>query len=286
MTSTRSDFWTLPQFQTDEDADPAHFLFSDSSDNNHFPKSRDVLAVKVQPESGIEFVVMVVHAKSRYGGRATTESRRVGAAQALVDKFKAEFDDVPFVILGDFNDNPDDRSLNILETGSHSATGGPEQIVGPFLINLTEPLCVAGHVSHGLKSDAVSGDNLDTIDPGSRDRNNNARGTNTNTGDILFDQILIPAWMIGFYVDGSATVFDHAVAAKGNNTTRASDHAPVYADFVFTAEDAGGTAASGLHIASLLPNPAGTDNQNERVTLRNTSSQVVTLSDWKLLALQ
>ena len=116
---------------------------------------------------------------------------------------------------------------------------GEENIAGPYLINLTEPLCEAGHVSHGLKSDAVAGENLDTIDPQSRDRNNQMRGSDGHSGDILFDQILIPARILETYVSDSAKVFDHAVAAKGNNRNRASDHVPVFADFIFEAgEDA------------------------------------------------
>ena len=63
--------------------------------------------------------------------------------------FECDFDDRDFILVGDFNDNPDDRSLNILETGDPNAPGGPEGIDGPFLSNLTEPLMAAGHVSHG-----------------------------------------------------------------------------------------------------------------------------------------
>jgi hypothetical protein len=70
-------------------------------------------------------------------------------------------------------------------------------------------------------------------------RNNRWRGTDKNTGDILFDQVLIPSWMTSAYVQGSCKVFDKAAAVKGNDTTRASDHVPVYADFVFTEEICG-----------------------------------------------
>jgi len=124
----------------------------------------------------------------------------------------------------------------------YSCATAPEEIPGQFLVNLTEPLCAAGHVSHGLKSDAIRKDDpnlVNTIDPNSRMRNNRWRGTDKNTGDILFDQILIPSWMVTGYVNGSCKVFDKAVAVKGNDTTRASDHVPVYADFVFTEEICG-----------------------------------------------
>ncbi len=123
-----------------------------------------------------------------------------------------------------------------------SGVAGPEEIPGQFLVNLTEPLCAAGHVSHGLKSDAIRKDDpnlVNTVDSASRMRNNRWRGTDKNTGDILFDQVLIPSWMTSAYVQGSCKVFDKAAAVKGNDTTRASDHVPVYADFVFTEEICG-----------------------------------------------
>jgi len=47
---------------------------------------------------------------------------------------------------------------------------------------------------------------------------------------------MLPSWMVSGYVNGSCKVFDKAVTVKGNDTTRASDHVPVYADFVFTEE--------------------------------------------------
>ncbi|MCJ7654745.1 MAG: hypothetical protein MUO97_05500, partial [Dehalococcoidia bacterium] len=203
----------------------------------------DVLVVRVKhPTDNLEFYVVAVHAKSRYEGRATTDPRRIAAARTMVQKLKAGYAGKPFVLLGDFNDNPDDESMNILETADPNAVAGPEEIPGQFLVNLTEPLCAAGHVSHGLKSDAIRKDDpnlVNTIDPNSRMRNNRWRGTNKNTGDILFDQILIPSWMVTGYVNRSCKVFDKAVAVKGNDTTRASDHVPVYADFVFTEEICG-----------------------------------------------
>lgn len=276
----------LPDGPADQDADNEHFLFPGAANNTFFPNRRDVLCVRVKAkDEDVSFFVMVLHTKSRHervGGRATNEHRRVGAARALVDKIRADFDDKPFIMLGDMNDNPDDASLNILETGVKTAAGGREDIAGTFLLNLTEPLCAQGHVSHGLKSDAVVGDRLNTIDPSSRDRNNNYRGTNANTGDILFDQILIPAWMADAYVADSCKVFDIAVAAKGNSSNRASDHVPVFADFVFN-PDGDVPAPATLRIISLLPNPAGVDENNEQVTLQNGTADAVDLAGWKLV---
>jgi endonuclease/exonuclease/phosphatase family metal-dependent hydrolase len=274
-------------FNADLDADDTNFLFPSASDNSPFPNRRDVLVVEVRPKqpagsANVEsFFVLVVHAKSRVGGRKVTDPRRELAAQMLVNKLKQSFADRNFFLLGDFNDNPDDRSSNILETGDANAVGGAEELDGPFLINLMESLVAQDRVSEGRTANDIVGDKVSTVDPGSRKRNNDARGTNDNTGDILFDQILIPAWMKSRYVAGSAAVFDDKVAMQGSSTDRASDHLPVYAEFVLEPEGDGDTPSSGVRIASALPNPTGTDSGKEEVTIHNLTSSAVTLTGWK-----
>jgi Endonuclease/Exonuclease/phosphatase family len=146
--------------------------------------------------------VMVVHEKSRLGGRAVTDPVREGAARALVQKLDRDYEDKRFILLGDFNDNPDDKSLNILETGDIDAEGGAEQDEGAFLGNPAEQLVALDQVSHGKSAadiDPQTG-RIDVTTVGSRARNNDNRGNNTNTGDILFDQILFPPNVASFYV--------------------------------------------------------------------------------------
>ena len=272
----------------DLDADDANFLFPASSDHSAFPNRRDVLAVEVQlPDRNQSFFVMVVHAKSRSGGRDATDPRRISAARKLVSKLKEQFHDKQFILLGDFNDNPDDRSLNILETGDPDAMAGPEETDGPFLMNLMEPLVAAGRVSYGRTSADIVGDRVNTIDPSSRARNNDHRGSDLHTGDILFDQILIPVGMRKRYVGCSAQVFDHEIAVRGSSLDMASDHLPVFADFVFGADAVGRCEMNrmnhdGLKIVALLPNPVGVDAGREEVTLRNTSSTNINLAGWRL----
>jgi hypothetical protein len=117
------------------------FLFPKAADNSGFPKRRDVLCllVKLLHDAG-QFHVMVHHAKSRYRGRAATAPRRAEASKQLIRKLDAAFDGKEFVLLGDFNDSPDDKSLNILETGTQHAVAAKEGDEGAFLVNLTEPL--------------------------------------------------------------------------------------------------------------------------------------------------
>src|SRR5262249_42015406 len=97
-----------------------------------------------------------------------------------------------------------------------------------------------------------------------------------------FDQILIPMRMRDRYVQGSVKVFDGKVAVEGSLTakTRASDHVPVFADFVFGSEDP--PLAGALKIFSALPDPVGPDSGNEEVTLRNGTGASVALMGWKL----
>jgi hypothetical protein len=45
-----------------------------------------------------------------------------------------QFEERDFVLVGNMNDNSDDKSLNILETGDPD-TAAEEEIDGPFLIN-------------------------------------------------------------------------------------------------------------------------------------------------------
>jgi endonuclease/exonuclease/phosphatase family metal-dependent hydrolase len=265
----------------DLNADDEDFLFAGAGNENLFPNRRDLLVAEVaMPNTASTFFVMAHHAKSRLGGRAVTDPRREGAAAAIVQVLEQRFDERDFILLGDFNDNPDDRSLNILETGNPTAAGGAEEQDGPFLMNLMELLVAADHVSHGRDAMDIGEDGINTIDPGSRTRNNVNRGNNTNTGDILFDQLLIPMRMKDRYVAGSAKIFDEPVAIEGTSSTQASDHLPVFADF--SLGDVPPDPDDGVRIASLLPDPVGVDAGHEQITIANGTGSALTLTGWTL----
>lgn len=151
-----------------------------------------------------------------------------------------------------------------------------EETPGPFMINLAKPLFALGHVSFGRKTNELTPDGMrvDAIDPDSRQRNHDARGTNQNTGDIMFDHIYVSPTMLAGYEQGSAAVFDNAVAARDNNSNSASDHLPVFADFTLGSGD-GRTAVA--RVIALLPNPAGQDAGNEAFTFGSTDGQAVTV---------
>lgn len=274
----------LPNFANNLDADDDDFLFSDTTSNTFFPDRRDVLSVDVRvPEEDTTFTVMVIHAKSRFDGRTFSEPRRNGAAVALVQKIGAEFDGSRLVVLGDFNDTPDDRSLNILEAGNADAGPGPDREIGPFLINITEPLYNDGHVTFGRNTSNINNGVIDTVDPAARVRNLLGLANDDHTGDQMFDQILLTPEMALFYVDGSATVFDGEDAARGNNANRASDHLPVFADFVITGSGTAPTPGV-LSISRLLPNPdPEPDDGNETITLFNPTNADVLLDGWRIV---
>lgn len=215
------------------DANENNFIAPERQYEQEFPNRRDGLVVEVQPPSQSESIVFVnIHAKSRVGGRNKSDNRREGHGRILVDKLKSKFKNKNVVLLGDFNDSPDDASLNILETGDPNASPGNNDGQGKFLINTCEPLWAANMVSYGAKVDRVDKNTglLNVVFNTARNRNNDLRGTGTNTGPILFDQILVSAKMKNALMGKSAVIFTEPVALQGVGYTRPSDHLPVYLD--------------------------------------------------------
>ncbi len=268
----------------DLDAEDEHFLFEGTSNEHFFPNRRDVLCVGVDiPGRDEPILIMVVHAKSRLESRVDTDAQRVGAATAIINAIEHDFHEREIVLLGDFNDNPDDQSLNVLESGNPNAPGGHHS-TGTFLINLCEPLVAADHVSWGQNTADVEGDHVRTVEPGSRMKNDDGRGTDDAARPILFDQLLISPALHANYVQDSAKVYDGADGARGNNTNRASDHLPVFADFVFADEPPPAPSLT-VRITAVLPDPTGPDKGKESVTIENTTDASINLSGWRLLDL-
>jgi endonuclease/exonuclease/phosphatase family metal-dependent hydrolase len=102
----------------DLDADDEHFLFEGSSNEHFFPDRRDLLCIGVDiPGRDEPILIMVVHAKSRLGSRVDTDAQRVGAATAIVNAIEHDFHESEIVLLGDFNDNPDERCSTCWKRG-------------------------------------------------------------------------------------------------------------------------------------------------------------------------
>ncbi len=195
-----------------------------------------------------------------------TDEQRTNAALDLIDYiYQAPTEYV--ALLGDFNDTPDDRSLNTLERGITSPIL-IENVNGSFLINITEPLTLKAHVSFGLKS-------LDKTDsivrlvnpsiPGSRKENIDNFLNDIPARKALYYPILVsPALITLFSQPTAAKIFDEVVGIDGNDDTQASDHLPVYVDFHCSDSD-----APKLRITALLSNPLGSDSGNELIQIQN-----------------
>ncbi|MFM1919785.1 MAG: putative exported protein Endonuclease/Exonuclease/phosphatase domain, partial [Candidatus Hydrogenedentota bacterium] len=217
-------------------AGPQHFLFESESDFA-FPEQRDVLDVEVVlPNDEGTLRVFVHHGLSRSNGRADTNERRVAASQAMLTVFQGISANQRYVLVGDFNDTPDDACSNILEQGNSSAAAAIENDINTFMVNLMEPIFAGDNVTFGRDANNISGGFVNTVNSGIRQSNFDARNSNSNTGDNMLDNILVPVSVYqDAYVPGSANILKVAETTSGDSDTRASDHLPIYADFVFGA---------------------------------------------------
>jgi Endonuclease/Exonuclease/phosphatase family len=218
---------------------------------------------------------MVVHEKSRLGGRATTDPIREGAARALVQKLDRDYEDKRFILLGDFNDNPDDKSLNILEAGDIEAQGGAEENEDTFLSNPADHLVALDKVSHGKSAADINPQTgrINVITTGSRARNNDNRGNNTNTGDILFDQILFPAVLRALYVNDSFQIFDAGIAIEGTGGSNGDQASITYRYMLtsFSVAQAEEIAVEEQHPLLACELPACWQIRKEKTKVRNLS---------------
>jgi len=90
------------------------------------------------------FIVIANHRPSRSGGELRTEAYRMMAAETLsywMERIQEQRPDVPAIVMGDFNDEPFNRSMTdyALSTREQAkATSGRAQ--NPYLYNLVTPL--------------------------------------------------------------------------------------------------------------------------------------------------
>ncbi len=215
-------------------------LFEGASYDEAFPDSRDPLRVYVATPSGAQLAVYVVHLKSRRGGRRQTDYQRVAGASLLAGWIRARGEQ-NVILLGDFNDTPDDASLNILETGDLLAVGRMENEEERFLVNLCEPLFARDMVTMEVYA-LYRGSPIQPAVRGARKENDRWRGKDyTYPNDLvivqtMFDQILVSKALADVVVGGEARIYAGADALRGLKGSRgegtlASDHLPVFADF-------------------------------------------------------
>lgn len=226
-------------------------LFTHEKFDYAFPNKRDLLKAVVGTPNGIEVICYVVHLKSRRGGRSDTDDQRALAASLIAAYAQVHSDHDLVVVMGDFNDTPDDRSLNILETGNLLAEGRIEDEEDIYFVNLCEPLWANDYVTFGLHTRA-RGESFYPKVSGARKENDKWRGKvyrypdDLSVIEIMFDQILVNQQMnkllVGkpfIYVgkdalNGSESVLADELSGKTKFKypgTLASDHLPVAADF-------------------------------------------------------
>jgi len=235
-------------------------VFDDSTFDSAFPGKRDVLRAIISNGHGVSIIVYSVHLKSRSGGRKQTDWQREWACALLASYLKKDSKALT-VVLGDFNDTPDDAGPNILETGNLFAKGEMENESDIYFCNLTEPLFAKDGVSYGLYR-RFRGVALSPRVPGARKENEKWRGKDYGYPDdlavreILFDQILVSQKLKKLQI-GEAQIYNKPDALRGSMSnernlekngatgTLASDHLPVFADFripvIFPPVDKGGS---------------------------------------------
>jgi exonuclease III len=223
-------------------------VFPEEVNEQTFPGKRDLLEAQVEGYGQL-FTVLIHHAKSRSGGRVETEERRVLASRMMMQFLVSRVKQDRIILMGDFNDNPDDRSLNILEYGSVDVEGGIDEKPDTYLFNVTESLLDKDYCSYGYNYlyDGLKESTFDPVVKSAREENNKWRGQEHDfMKDVkvkanLFDQILVSQNLKdrvmdrGIFTGASAVVGKRSrVRFEGNKleyTLRgdfASDHVPVW----------------------------------------------------------
>lgn len=229
------------------------YVFPDTADDDAFPRTRDLLEVTTEINN-TEIIFLVHHFKSRSGGRMKTDPRREAAAAKIVAHVRDDLKGKHVVLLCDMNDNPDDRSANILEYGTNDAAAGIDSTDDTFFFNTTESLLEKDLCSYGYSyifADSKPGQSRFTI-PGAREENNHWRGKehdffkDVKIKALLMDQILVSMDLKSRFVEAGILQSINAVEGKSSSIkfteegivytkrgTLASDHVPVWAVFQF-----------------------------------------------------
>lgn len=224
-------------------------VFPSPNLDSFFPGRRDVLRAVVQTPSGESLTVYVVHMKSRRGGRMSTDWQRESACGLLASYIAGQRNEPNVVVLGDFNDAPDDRSLNILESGDLLAKAGDNAASQRLLVNVTAPLAAEDGVTIGM-SDLFLGEALPPKVAGAAADNARLRGQDyrfpqdVKVPQAFFDNVLaslaLAARVKGARVHssvaalqgskGRTTVADDGSVTYDDKGDLASDHLPVVVD--------------------------------------------------------
>ncbi|CAN5819964.1 endonuclease [soil metagenome] len=175
--------------------------------------TRDILLVKGVLGKKDTLYIFVNHWPSRRGGEEASAGRRMIAAQKLrnaEDSILKIFPNAKILAMGDFNDEPDDKSIQSLKSASGSETG---------FVDLMDSLKAAGDGSYHYKKEKNMLDQI-LVSP------------NLHNGKGLYvyhASIFREAWMTGENYKGDPPGPLH-VYAGSRYIGGYSDHYPVYAD--------------------------------------------------------
>ena len=192
-----------------------HFPVRIQFKNEPQHKTRDILYVKGKTLNREEFHIFVNHWPSRIGGVAETEHNRVEVAQVLrskIDSVLLQNPEANIVVMGDMNDEPENKSLH--ETLSAKKPGTP----GAKLVNLMFPDDLQEKGSYYYRGNWNMLDNL-VVSSGLLD----------DTGFKCIEQkgfIFQQKWME--YKDRNGQISPNRTFGGPNYYGGASDHFPVY----------------------------------------------------------
>jgi len=95
-------------------------------------KTRDILLAQMALNQNDTLHICIVHWSSRYGGKEKTEYKRIAAAKSLrfhVDSLQHVRQNPKILIMGDFNDEPNDRSISeVLGASKPTSSIVPDQL--------------------------------------------------------------------------------------------------------------------------------------------------------------
>ena len=183
-------------------------------------RTRDILYVKTYVNEGEPVWLFVNHWPSRRGGKDDTENKRLYAAKVMKDKIENIYLGEHFarvVVMGDFNDNPDDASLVSLSNLNNKSKAEP-------MVNLMKPLEEKKEFTLKYKAESdifdqfiVSQNLLDKKSPYF------IRNSSAN--------IFSPSFLLFNHPKNG--MIPNRTYANGRWVGGYSDHLPVYCDIVF-----------------------------------------------------
>lgn len=198
---------------------PIHFR------DNENKKSRNILHAKILLMKSVMLDVLVCHLPSKREGSEASEIFRCEVAGVIKDKCEKIFQDNPdsnILIMGDFNENPDDKALKqSLKTISKSMANDENN--GLRLVNIFEDYKLKDIGSYYYKG---HWDQLDQMILSESFFNNNSKiQYMNNSAKVYTDDNIVSDNKNGIKVP--------IRTFKGNLYTGGySDHLPIYADFI------------------------------------------------------